>query len=214
MIGRFSLSRPVFVLALVLALGMCFIGPNAVLASGSAATAESEGHGEAAAGHGGIPEKKIWDFVWRAMNFAALFAILFFLLRKPVGNFFTGRRENIAQTLADLEKKKAEAEARFKELESKLADLTDEREKIITDYIREGEEEREKIIANAHQMAERIKNQAEVTIKQEIKTAKAELVQEIADLSANMAEEMVKQNIDDQDQVRLVEDYLGKVVHN
>jgi F-type H+-transporting ATPase subunit b len=202
---------------------LLFCGPAAVLATshgsdtpaetGGEAVAgdESEGHGEEA---GLVSSGKWWDFVKRTVNFVLLAAILVYLLRKPLGNFFGGRRVDIAKSLEEFEKKKAEAEAKFGELEAKLAEIKAEREKVVADYVKEGEEERAKIVANAREMAERMKKQAQVAIEREIKSAKQELIREIAELSSAMAEEMVRKNINDDDQVRLVKEYLEKVVRN
>lgn len=214
-----TLTRLSIALSFILILGLCLFGPNAVLAE-EAGHGEPAAHGETSAAghgedsHGGLSSEKIWNLFWRVMNFAVLFLVIFFLLRKPLAKFLTNRRETIAQTLAEFEDKKIEAKARFKELESKLADLESEREEILRQYAQIGEEEKEKIIANAQEMAERIKQQAEITIRQEINRAKADLVREIADMSASMAEDLIKKNINDQDQQRLVEDYLEKVVQN
>ncbi len=193
----------------VLALGVCLAGPVAVWASEPAG-----GESAAEEGHGGIPSAKIWDLVWRTTNFIVLAGVLFYVLRKPLSQGLNNRRQNIAQTLSDLEEKKAQAEAGFKELEAKLADMEAERDRIMADYIRSGEDEKNKIIAGAQDMADRIKKQAEVTIQQEISKAKEELTREIAEMSASMAEDLVRKNINDQDQQRLVEEYLNKVVQN
>lgn len=193
----------------VLALGACLAGPVAVWASEPAG-----GESAAEEGHGGIPSAKIWDLVWRTTNFIVLAGVLFYVLRKPLSQGLNNRRQNIAQTLSDLEEKKAQAEAGFKELEAKLADMEAERDRIMADYIRSGEDEKNKIIAGAQDMADRIKKQAEVTIQQEISKAKEELTREIAEMSASMAEDLVRKNINDQDQQRLVEEYLNKVVQN
>ena len=203
------------VVSLALALMLC----TAVPVPADDGHTGSESHAEAAhdaegGHHGGVTSEKLWDFVWRTMNFAVLFVLLFFLLRKPIGQALNGRRENIAKTLADLEKKKAEAEERFKELEGKIKDLDAQRQEILAEFASEGESEKERIIAHAHQMADRIKKQAEITIGHEIKAAKEELVKEIADRSATMAEELIRKNITDEDQERLVGEYLDKVVPN
>lgn len=209
--GVRKLARPLLILSLLSFFMLS--GPGLVWCSG---TGEHEGaeavHGEAA--HGGVSHEKFMDFVLRVENFIPLVLVLFLLLRKPVARFFGGRRDEIAQTLADFEEKKANAEARYKELEAKLDDLDAERQKLMTEYIQEGEEEKAKIIAQAHIMAERIKAQAEVAIDQEVKAAKADLIEEIGGMAAGMAEDMIKKNINDQDQMRLVEEYLDKVVQN
>ncbi len=212
--------RSAGVLILVLMMGLLMFGSAQVMASGGTEAAGEHGeavdaeHGAAGEHHSSVTSEKLWDLLWRAMNFFVLFGILFYVLRKPAGQFFSNRRENIANTLKEFEAKKAETEARYKELEEKLNALESEKDKILADYIQEGEEEKKKIIAHAQDMAARIKQQAEITIGQEIKTAKTELTREIADLSASMAEDLIKKNINDQDQERLVEEYLDKVVPN
>jgi F-type H+-transporting ATPase subunit b len=221
MIGRGTKGSLAFLLAFLLVLTV-FTAAGAVSDTdpdtvGQVEAEVAEAHDEEAhgGGHGGggmTPGEKRADLLYRTMNFAALFIILFLLLRKPVGKFFSGRREDIAETWQEFQDKKAEAEAKFKELEGRLADLTAERERIVAEYRREGEEEREKIIAHAREMAARIEEQGQQAVEQEVKEAKAALMREIADASASMAEDMIKKNINEKDQERLVEEYLTKVV--
>lgn len=211
--------KPVAILALlltlVIAVGYSFHNPAPAYASSETAATHGEAGAEGAEGAShGVSSAKIWDLVWRTLNFAVLFIVLFIVLKKPLSQALGGRRENIANTLADLEQKKSEAEAKFKELEIKLGDLKTERDQILAEYIKSGEAEREKIISGAQEMAERIRQQADIAIQQEIKKAKDELTREIAELSASMAEDLVKKSINEEDQQRLVAEYLNKVVQN
>lgn len=211
--------RPLL-LIFFLIISLSIFGPGLAWSSSGGS---SEGHGEAAEGSladeagdhgGGLSAEKVWDLVFRAMNFLAVVIILFLVLRKPIRQFFGNRREEIAETLADLERKKGETEESYAKLESRLAELEAERETILAEYISDGEKEKEKIIANAEEMSSRIQVQAEKAIEREIKSAKDALKQEIAELAASLAEGLVKENITDQDQERLVEEYLDKVVTN
>jgi len=215
--------RRLGVLLLILILGLVFgwglLGPHSLLMAsdtgqGQTAVQGQAGHGEEGGGHGGPSSEKVWDLVWRALNFAVLFVVLFVVLRKPLAQFLSSRREGIAQTLSDLEAKKNETEKRFQSLAARLSELEIEREKILADYVKEGESEKAKILAHAQEMAERIREQSELTIQQEIKQAKDGLKKEIAAMSASMAEELIKKNINKKDQRRLVEEYLKKVVQN
>ena len=216
MLGRLSL-----VLALLLTVCLCLFGPNLTLASEGGGHAETETHAagadhdaHAGAGHGGVSSAKVWDLIFRIQNFVAAVIILYFILRKPIRQFFGNRRQEIEDTLSELEKKKAETERQYAEMEQKLKDMESQRETILADYVRDGEAEKEKIIQNAKTMSSRIQEQAERAIQQEIQKAKSELKREIAEMSATMAEDLVKSNINDQDQQRLVEEYLTKVVEN
>lgn len=212
--------RPLL-LIFFLIISLSIFGPGLAWSSSGGS---SEGHGEAAEGSpvaesgdhggGGLSAEKVWDLVFRAMNFLAVVIILFLVLRKPIRQFFGNRREEIAETLADLERKKGETEESYAKLESRLAELEAERETILAEYISDGEKEKEKIIANAEEMSSRIQVQAGKAIEREIKSAKDALKQEIAELAASLAEGLVKENITDQDQERLVDEYLDKVVTN
>jgi len=154
----------------------------------------------------------IGDLYKRTLNFVILVGILFYFLRKPAKQFFSNRTESIKNTLEDLEKQKRETQSKLEEYQQKLSALETERNKIIQDFITEGEAEKSKIIEGAHTTATRVKEEAERAIQQEVKKAKGLLQQEVAELSAKMAEDLLKKHIKDTDQQRLVDEYLAKVV--
>lgn len=157
----------------------------------------------------GLPWK---DFFLRLMNFAIMVAILIKLLKKPVANFFSSRRENIQRLLTDLEEKKKEVEAKAAEYQAKLAALDKETEQILAEYIQEGETEKQKIIQAAEKQAQYIKEQARLAIQQEIKAAKESLQEEIAELSVSAAEDLLKKHIRPEDQDRLIDEFITKAV--
>jgi F-type H+-transporting ATPase subunit b len=160
---------------------------------------------------GGVSDSQWADLGARVLNFAVLAIVLVVLLRKPLGKVFKSRTEGIAQELSELEAKRDEARKEFAEMERRMQDAQGEREKVLKGFREQGERERQQIIDNAHKMAQRIKEQAESAIEQETAAAKSVLRQEIADLSANLAEDLLKENINADDQTRLVDEYLVKV---
>jgi F-type H+-transporting ATPase subunit b len=171
----------------------------------------TEGHGGEAA-HGSDSSEKLMDLLYRTLCFAVVFLGLFFLLRKIVPQFLSNRRESIKQELDELEKKKKDTEAMLGDFRKKLKEIESERDSIIEQYVKEGEAEKEKIIEQAKLMGERIEEQARWTIDQEVKRAKTDLRSEIAELAAAMAEEVIRKNIREEDEKRLVDEYLEKVV--
>ena len=164
-----------------------------------------------ASGDGAIPKEKWLDLLWRTTNFAGLVFILVFFLRKPFADGLSGRRDGIKDQLEALESRKAEAEQLYKEAEAKLARLDDEVNAIITEAVKQGEAEKEKIIADAERNAGDIKRQAEMAVAHEIAEAKTRLKGEIAEQAVLLAEELVKKNIQPADQSRMVELSLEKV---
>ena len=189
----------------LLGLGSLLLTVSLVWASEEAA------HGAGAHGHA-ITPAKLNDFMWRTLNFVVFAAILIKLTAKPAKAFFCKRSEEICETLEDLESKKAAAEAALQEARKRLAEVADEREDLIKQFIAEGELEKKKIIEKAEMVATRIKEMAAVSIEQETKKAALELKKEVAEKATQMAEELVKKEITSTDQSNLVEEYLHKVV--
>ncbi len=183
-------------------------GLGASLLLAGAAAASEAAHG----GHGAIDPAKIQEFIWRSVNFVVFAAILIKLLAKPAKNFFAQRSQDVATTLEELEAKLAEATAAVKTEETRLGEVAQEREKIIQQYMAEGEMEKAKILDKANMVAERIKAMAALSIQQETKKATHELREEIVGMATQMATDMIKEKATYADQQGLVEEYLKKVV--
>ena len=149
---------------------------------------------------------------YRVMNFAVLFLGLFFLLRKPVSQFFGARIKGIEDQLSELETKKKDAKQKLGEYTAKLAQLDQEGKKIVDDYIRQGNEAKERILKEAESVADKLKEQALRNIDYEINQAKLRLQEEVLGKAIVKAEEIIKNEITIEDHDRLVDEYLKKVV--
>lgn len=152
------------------------------------------------------------DLILRCVNFAILVGVLYKLLKNPIVNYFSTRRRNIQQLLEEMEQRKEEAERRCAEYKAKLALLDQEVEKIVNEYVEQGERERAKIIEAAERQSEYIKQQAQLAIQQEMKAAKDALRAEVAELTVKAAEDILRERIVDEDQTKLVEEFMVKVV--
>jgi F-type H+-transporting ATPase subunit b len=159
----------------------------------------------------GIPTTKWWDLLWRVLNFAVLAIVLFKVLSKPVANGLRARQQSISEQFTDLEERKAEAEKAYQTYEEKLASIDQEVSDIIQSALAQGEAEKERIINEANRAAEDIKRQAEMAIQHELAEAKLRLREEVANQAVVMAEELIRKNLQEADQVKLIEDYLAKV---
>ena len=149
---------------------------------------------------------------YRVMNFAVLAIALFFLLKKPVSQFLGDRIQGISDQLKELEAKKTEAEKKLTEYNERLSMLGKESEKIIAQYKQQGEAAREKILKEAESAAVKLEEQAKRNIDQEFKKARQQLEEEVFEKAIAKAEDRLKTNITDQDQEKLVDEYLTKVV--
>jgi len=146
------------------------------------------------------------------MNFAVLAIVLFFLLKKPVSQALNSRIDGIKEQLKNLEMKKNAAEKELAEYNEKLSHLDQEAEKIVAEYVRQGDEARARILKEAESAAEKLEIQAMRTIEHEFEQAKLQLHEEIMEKALVKAENILKAQITGNDQDRLVDEYLEKVV--
>ena len=164
-----------------------------------------------ASGEGGTKGWVSTD-TFRVMNFTVLAVALFFVLRKPLSQALGSRIKGIKEQLDDLEAQKAEAEKKLAEYNQQLAQLEKEAEKIVDDYVRQGNEAKARILKEAEASAEKLQVQARRNIEHEFAQAKLELQKEIFEKSLVKAEEIIRSKFSGEDQDRIVDDYLKKVV--
>ncbi|MBW1607332.1 MAG: ATP synthase F0 subunit B [Deltaproteobacteria bacterium] len=159
-------------------------------------------------------ESKGWvaTDTYKVMNFSVLAIGLFFLLRKPTSQALNSRIKGIKDQLDELETKKKAAEKQLAEYNEKFSQLEQETQKLIEDYIRQGNEAKARIIDEAKKAAEKLEEQARRNIDHEFKQAKLELQQEILEKALEKSEEILTNKITAKDQEKLVDEYLEKVV--
>lgn len=153
------------------------------------------------------------DLGWRVLNFAVLIGILVFALRKAdVKGSLAARQTQIEKDLKDAQEGRAAAEAKLAEYSSKLDQAAREIDELHAAIIREGELEKERIIAEARAAAQKIAAQAAQSAEQETVKARAELRAEAARLAVEIATGKLTGAIQKADHDRFVGEYLDKVV--
>jgi F-type H+-transporting ATPase subunit b len=170
--------------------------------------------GAAMASSGGDSGAKGWGKTdwFRVMNFVVLAGALVFVLRKPVSKALSSRIKGIQEQLESLEAQRAEAEKQLAQYNEKLSQIESEAAKIVDAYIKQGNAAKAKIIKEAEQTAEKLRAQARRNIEHEFDKAKQKLQQEVVESSLQMAEESLKKEITAQDQDKLIDEYINKVV--
>ncbi len=146
------------------------------------------------------------------MNFAVLLALLIFLLRKPVSQFLGDRIKGIQEQLEDLESKKKAAEQKLAEYNERLNKMSEEAEQIIAQYRKQGEAARERILEEAEASAAKLEEQARRTIAFEFNQAKKQLETEVLEKAIAKAEDKLKRSLTEDDQSKLIDEYLNEVV--
>ena len=160
---------------------------------------------DAGAEHGG---GQLADLGWRVLNFVIFAVILYFAGAKPAKNFLGGRIESIREQLEGAEKAKEEAEKKAAECLRKIESLGQEVKEIQDTLMREGEVERDRIIEAAEEAAAKIREQAEFSTSQELKKSIAAIKRETAESALVLAEKMIVEGLNKDDQKKLVSEYL------
>ncbi len=187
----------------ITALAVCF---TAVLVLFYVGVAVGASGGEAAA--------KGWvrtDW-FRVINFTVLLAVLIYLLRKPLSQALNDRIKGIKDQLTELEDRRREAERQLAEYNQKFLQLDKEAEKIIAEYVKQGNEAKTRIMQEAEAAAKKLEEQARKNIENEFEKTKKILRGEVLAQALEKAEENIKKKITKKDQNRLVDEYLDKVV--
>jgi F-type H+-transporting ATPase subunit b len=196
--GKQRLGRTCTVLA-ILAIAVFMVSVPAMASSGG-------GHGE----EGGTGWRATdW---YRVMNFGVLAIGLFLLLRKPVAQALSNRIKGISDELKELEARKDEVEKQLADYNDRLAKLDKEAEQIVVEYIRQGEEAKARILKEAEGAADKLKEQAQKNIEHEFKQARLSLQEQVVEKALARAETLISEKISSEDQTRLVDEYLDKVV--
>ena len=147
------------------------------------------------------------------------FFVLLFLLRKfawkPILGAVNSREEGIKDALAAAEKARLEMENLHADNERILKEARLERETLL----KEAREIKAKMISDAKEEAQsqasKMIEQAQTAIESEKKAAMAELKNQVASLSLEVAEKVVRKELSNKDsQIKLVESMLGETKLN
>jgi F-type H+-transporting ATPase subunit b len=152
--------------------------------------------------------KKTWMKIWEILNFLILAFFLFKLLKDPVKKFFQDRAQMFQQQIEEAEGSSFEAERDFEELEKRFELIDEEIQQLRQVITEQGERERNKIIADAKQTAEYMLEKARLESDMMVQGAKMQLRREVIDEAVVIAEESIKKTIQQEDQERLVNEYL------
>ena len=172
-----------------------------LLFAGSPVLAAEQGHAES----------PLSDLLWQILNLAILFAVLVYAGRGPIRSFFADRGARIRTDLDEAAELLAQAEARYSQWQHKLIELDDELARIRADARRHAAEEREAILAEAQAAAERIHRDAVATVEQELRRAQARLRAEAAELATELAEQILRDRLDDGDRDRLMGELIARI---
>ena len=162
-----------------------------------------------------LEEFSLGLFFWQMLIFIGLIFLLKKFAWKPILNAVNEREEGIKNALESAENAKKEMQNLQSDNEKLLKEARAEREAML----KEARELKNKMIADAKDQAQDEANkmikQAQAAIQSEKQAAVAELKNQVASLSVDIAEKVVRGELSDKKkQLKLVEEMLGDATLN
>ncbi|NJB71530.1 F-type H+-transporting ATPase subunit b [Saonia flava] len=162
-----------------------------------------------------LNEFSIGLFFWQTLLFGLLLFLLWKFAWKPILNAVNDREDGIKDALAAAENAKKEMQNVTADSEKLLKEARAEREALL----KEAREIKNTIVSDAKELAktegDKIIKQAQAAIESEKKAAVADIKNQVANLSVEIAEKVIKEELSDKSkQLKLVEGMLGDIKLN
>ncbi|MBO1579685.1 MULTISPECIES: F0F1 ATP synthase subunit B [Bacillus] len=144
-----------------------------------------------------------------------VFLILLIMLRKfawgPLMGIMKEREEHVASEIDAAEQSNAEAKKLVEEQREMLKQSRVEAQELIERAKKQAEDQKDVIVAAAKEEAESIKASAVQEIQREKEQAIAALQEQVASLSVQIASKVIEKELKEEDQVKLIRDYIKEV---
>lgn len=141
-----------------------------------------------------------------------MFLILMALLKKfawgPLMGIMKQREDHIANEINSAEQSRTEAQKLVEEQRNLLKEARTEAQGLIENAKKQGDLQREEIIALARTEAERLKESAKLEIDQQKEKAVAAIREQVASLSVLIASKVIEKELSVEDQEKLINEYI------
>ncbi len=171
----------------------------------------AEGHGEEGHGEAHAPEWNYFQFAGQLTNFALWLGIIYFLLNRMLPKFLADRRAGIVDGLEEAKRMKAQAEAKYEEYSKRIDTMDEELARVREDMKKAGLGERDRLVKDAAEKAERMHADARFLVQQQMKQLKEELTREAIEAAVSAADRILRERTTPADQQRLADEYLGRI---
>lgn len=141
--------------------------------------------------------------------------VLFLVVRRfvyhPMKNFLAERQNTVTSELETAKEKREEAEKMKAEYEAGIKNAKEEGNRIIEESRSRGKELEKQLREDGEAEAEQILEKARLQIAKEKEMAYREVKDSTSDMAIAMAEKIIGENLSDQGQKALVDDFIKKL---
>ena len=150
-------------------------------------------------------------FFWQIINFFLLLFIVKKYFKEPISKIINERKQKIEAELVEATKNKKESEQLLKNAEAQINTSRKEAIEIVKAAQRKAEEEAHNLIKEARENRENILKTTELEITKIKNDAKEELGKEVKNLAAELAEKIIKEKVDDTQEISLIDKFIAEV---
>ena len=169
----------------------------------------AEAAGEVKAKNPILPETK--EIIWASIAFFIVFGLLAWKAWPAIKKSLQDREDKIRGDLEHAESVRQQAEAELADYQRQLADSRNEGGRIIEEARQAADQVRQDLIARAESDAAEIRARAQEDAKSATERAMADVQSRVSDLSIELAERIVRHNLDKATQIQLIENYINEV---
>lgn len=155
-----------------------------------------------------LSNTQFWGSV---VNTALLLGIVWWFTRKKIATAMQERRASIADQLEEAKKLHEAAEKRHAEYKERLAHLDKELADLKASILRTGESERDRLIKEAEEKAERMRGETRGMIDSRLRQLEKDLHEEAIKMAIDAARAELESKTSGDDQTRLAKEYLAAV---
>jgi F-type H+-transporting ATPase subunit b len=148
------------------------------------------------------------DILFQLVTFIILLALLKKFAWGPLMGIMKQREEHIASEINAAEQSRVEAKQLIEEQRTLLKEARTEAQGLIENAKKQGDVQREEIIALARAEADRLKESAKLEIEQQKEQAVAAIRDQVASLSVLIASKVIEKELSAADQEKLINEYI------
>jgi F-type H+-transporting ATPase subunit b len=178
---------------------------TAVLLAPAAAASEEAGSSSL------LIQPQFGTIFWTTLTFLILLFLLGRFAWKPLLRAVEARESGIRDAIEDAKRGRDEAQRLVDEHRALITLARKERADAVEAGRQDAERLKAEILDEARKQREQLMKQAEAQIQAGLRQARTELSAEAADLAIRAAGKLMRKNLDDATQRRLVEDYIAEL---
>ncbi len=175
-----------------------------LLLSATPALAAEEG------GQGGLLTPEGGLMIWTLLVFGIVLAVLYKFAYPPILGAVEAREQRIRELLAAAARDREEAQSLLEQQRREHEQLRAQAQEIFAEARASGERTRTELLAQARREQEEMLERARREIAAEMELAMDQVRRESVELAIAAAEKLVQHNLDDEQNRRLVREFLGQ----